>query len=144
MNASRPSVQGSLPCSFPPRPVSGIMDDLLGGKTPKAILHELYQTQVSTPSFSVVQDSVLPGSTFTCTLDLPGISGAFEGASFQGTARSKKLAEQAAAEKALHYAREHAERLLIGRTSFGSVLRRTGTLSASAPTETQVHFLLSC
>ncbi|KAK9844682.1 hypothetical protein WJX74_005471 [Apatococcus lobatus] len=98
------------------------MNPALGGKTAKSVLNELYQKHphmIRAPTYETKQDSDLPGTTFTCQVDLPAIPGAFAGGKFKGNARSKKVAEQTAAESALRYVHEKAEWVLLGQTSFG-------------------------
>lgn len=76
------------------------------GKSAKSIVNELYQKQIRAPTYETTKDSELPGATFTCQIDLPGIVGAFVGAKLKGTAKTKKVAEQNAAEQALRYIHE--------------------------------------
>lgn len=76
------------------------------GKSAKSIVNELYQKQIRAPTYETTKDSELPGATFTCQIELPAIVGAFVGSKFKGTAKSKKVAEQNAAENALRYVHE--------------------------------------
>lgn len=80
--------------------------DIALGKSAKSLLNELYQKQIRAPRYETTKDSELPGATFTCQVELPAIAGAFVGAKLKGAAKSKKLAEQNAAENALRYIHE--------------------------------------
>ena len=111
------------------------MNVALAGKTCKSVLNELYQKEIRAPKYETKQDSSLPGTSFTCEVDLPAIVGAFVGAKFKGTAKSKKVAEQTAADNALRYIHDKAQWILLGKTAFGFSPRGP---SDAAATENQV------
>ncbi len=81
-------------------------------RNPKVLIHELFKKQIGNPTFSTDKDSVHPGSTYTASLELPAIPGFFERVKFSGKGRSKKLAEQTAAEVAVAWIQKKAPGLI--------------------------------